>query len=703
MKTQPTNEPELAVDQAIPPIEEYRAEDKEWLLEVVQNANEVIIVTQDGFIKFCNPKASHFSGYSSQELTSKIFTEFIHPHDRDMVLEANRHRLRGDIVPQVYTFRIIDKAEQVKWVEHVGVRIMWEGKPATLSCLNDITERKQAEEEIRRRNRELALLNRVIAASATHSEMKAILEIACRELAQAFEVPHATVALLNDKKNTANVAAEYLAENSLTTLHLTIPLADDPLFQHLLSYKAPLVTSDAQNDPNLVPLYELLRQRGIVSLLYIPLLIDREVVGGLGLESLQPRHFSSEEVSLAWSVADQVAGVLARTRLEAERQRWEEQYYQAQKMEAMGRLTAGIVHDFNNMLTTINGFAALIQDQFPPDDPIREMINKVLRSGEHAADLVRHLLAFSRKQMIEPQVLNLNTIVADIDKMLRRIIGEDINLKTVLAQELWPIKVDPTHIEQIIMNLAVNARDAMPGGGQLTIETANVTIYDDYTARHFGTKPGEHVLLAISDTGCGMSPEVKSHLFEPFFTTKEASKGTGLGLATVYGIIKQSGGHIWVYSEEGIGTVFKIYLPRAMESKYSPTLAGIDEKTPSGHETILVVDDNIPVRDLVRRILQKQGYILLEAQNGEEALRLITNYAGPIHLLLTDIVMPGISGKTLAEEAAHLRPDMKVLYISGYTDETITDHGAIEPGDAFLQKPFNPTALGRKVRFVLDT
>lgn len=703
MKTQPANEPELAVDQAIPPIEEYRAEDKEWLLEVVQNATEIIIVTQDGFIKFCNPKASHLSGYSSQELTSKIFTEFIHPHDRDMVLEANRHRLRGDIVPQVYTFRIIDKAGQVKWVEHSGVRIMWEGKPATLSCLNDITERKQAEEEIRRRNRELALLNRVITASATHSEVKSILEIACRELAQAFEVPHTTVALLDDKKNAATVVAEYLTENFLTTLHLTIPLADDPLFQHLLNYKAPLAADDAQNDPILASRHELLRQRGIVSLLYIPLLIDREVVGGLGLESLQLRHFSSEEISLVWSVADQVAGVLARARLEAERQQWEEQYYQAQKMEAMGRLTAGIVHDFNNVLTTINGFAALIQDQFPPDDPIREMINKVLRSGERAAELVRHLLAFSRKQMIEPQVLNLNTVVADMDKMLRRIIGEDINLKTVLAQELWPIKVDPTYMDQVIMNLAVNARDAMPGGGQLTIETANVTIYDDYTARHFGTQPGEHVLLAISDTGCGMSPEVKSHLFEPFFTTKEAGKGTGLGLATVYGIVKQSGGHIWVYSEEGIGTVFKIYLPRAMESKYSPTPTGIDEKTPAGHETILVVDDNTPVRDLVRRILQKQGYILLEAQNGEEALRLITNYAGPIHLLLTDIVMPGISGKTLAEEAAHLRPDMKVLYISGYTDETITDHGAIEPGDAFLQKPFNPTALGRKVRFVLDT
>jgi CheY-like chemotaxis protein len=331
------------------------------------------------------------------------------------------------------------------------------------------------------------------------------------------------------------------------------------------------------------------------------------------------------------------------------------------------------------------------------------MINKVLRSGERAADLMNQLQAFSRKQMIEPQVLNLNVVIADMDKMLRRISGEDINLKTIPAQELWPVKVDPTQMDQIILNLAVNACEAMPDAGQLTIETANVIIDDDYAAGHFGAQPGEYVLLAISDTSRGMSHEVQSHLFEPFFTTKEASKGRGLGLAAVYGIVKQNGGHIGVQSEENRGTVFKIYLPRAVESKYSFPSIRIGEKTTAGHETVLLVEDTTLVRDLVRRILQKQGYILLEAQNGEEALQLITNYAGPIHLLLTDIVMPGISGKTLAEEAAHLRPDMKVLYISGYAGESFTDHDAVEPGDAFLQKPFNPTALARKVRAVLDT
>ncbi len=380
----------------------------------------------------------------------------------------------------------------------------------------------------------------------------------------------------------------------------------------------------------------------------------------------------------------------------------EEQYRHAQKMEAVGHLTAGIAHDFNNLLTAINGFAELIRRQLKPDDSLQEFVDTILTSGRRAVDLVQQLLVFSHKQVTELQVLDLNTNVANIDKMLRRIIGENIELKTNLTPDLWWVRVDSVQMEQIIVNLAVNARDAMPDGGRLTIETANVALDDDYVAHHLDAQPGEHVLLAVSDTGCGMSDEVKSHIFDPFFTTKEMGKGTGLGLSTVFGIVKQSKGHIWVYSEEGIGTTFKIYLPRTEEHTPSSVRSEIETAMPLGTETILLVEDDAYVRELARRVLQRQGYTVLEAEDSQEALRLFLTHTAPIHLLLTDVVMPGISGKALAEQLTQTKPNLKVLFMSGYTDDAIMRHGVLDPGIAFLQKPFNPTALIRKVRTVLD-
>jgi two-component system cell cycle sensor histidine kinase/response regulator CckA len=286
--------------------------------------------------------------------------------------------------------------------------------------------------------------------------------------------------------------------------------------------------------------------------------------------------------------------------------------------------------------------------------------------------------------------------------MLRRIIGENIKLKVVLTPELWLVKVDPAQIEQVIVNLAVNARDAMPDGGRLIIETSNIVLTEEYVANHLGAQPGKHVLLAISDTGVGMSEEEKACIFEPFFTTKEVGKGTGLGLATVFGIIKQSGGNIWVYSEEGHGSTFKIYLPRADEPVRTtlPPKGEID--MPTGNETVLLVEDDTGVRDLARQVLQRQGYTLLEAKNGEEALELSAQYSGPIHLLLTDVIMPGMNGKTLADQLAQSHPDLKTLFMSGYTDNTIAHHGVLDPGATFLQKPFSSLTLTHQVRAVLD-
>jgi PAS domain S-box-containing protein len=380
----------------------------------------------------------------------------------------------------------------------------------------------------------------------------------------------------------------------------------------------------------------------------------------------------------------------------------EEQYHQAQKMEAIGRLTGGIAHDFNNLLTAINGFAELLHVRLSPNNPHRKLADHILDSGQRATDLVKQLLAFSRKQIIEPRVLDLNGVVVKMDKMLRRIIGEDLEMVTLLASGLWPVKVDPAQIEQVIINLAVNARDAMPKGGKLTIETANVVLDDNYVAAHLEAQPGEHVLLTISDTGSGMSDEVQAHIFEPFFTTKEQGKGTGLGLATVFGIIKQSGGNIQVYSEEGLGTTFKIYLPRAEEVSLATTQSDQAGDIPRGTETVLLAEDEATVRNLTAELLRTQGYTVLEADNGEEGLRLAQEHRETIQLLLTDVVMPQMGGKELARRLRAIHPEIKILFVSGYTDDAIVHHGVLESEVAFIQKPFSAVTLARKVRDVLD-
>jgi len=394
--------------------------------------------------------------------------------------------------------------------------------------------------------------------------------------------------------------------------------------------------------------------------------------------------------------------ITARKQAEEEKEQLQAQFLQAQKMEAVGQLTAGIAHDFNNLLTAINGFAQLMQMQMAPADPLYEHAEKILSSGQSAASLVRQLMMFSREEIAEHQVLDLNTAVTSMDDLLRRTIGEDIGLHAALTSDPWPVRADPAQVEQVIMNLAVNARHAMPDGGQLIVETANVVLDEDYAGSHLGVEPGEYVLLAVSDTGVGMSQEVQARIFEPFFTTKERGMGTGLGLATVYTIVEQSQGHIRVYSEEGQGTTFKIYLPRVRDTIQPAATALPGAEMPRGDETILMVEDNPDVRDLIQHLLQEHGYTVLEAGNGEEALEAAAGHAGPIHLLLTDVVMPGTSGKDLARQLTAARAGLKVLFMSGYTDAAIAHHGILDAGFSFLQKPFNPTDLTRKVRGVLD-
>ncbi|HMH01090.1 MAG TPA: ATP-binding protein [Terriglobales bacterium] len=380
----------------------------------------------------------------------------------------------------------------------------------------------------------------------------------------------------------------------------------------------------------------------------------------------------------------------------------QEQLRQAQKMEAVGRLAGGVAHDFNNLLTVINGSSELALRKLDAASSLRRYLISIKDAGDRAAALTSQLLAFSRKQILQPEVIKLNTIVANIDKMLKRLIGEDVDLLTVLEPALGSVLADPGQVEQILMNLAVNARDAMPKGGKLTIQTANVDLDEEYARTHNEVRPGSYVMLAVSDTGEGMSVATKDRIFEPFYTTKAAGKGTGLGLSTVYGIVKQTGGHIWVYSEVGRGTTFKVYLPSLAQEAEVPRLSPEPRELPRGSETVLLVEDDDMVRGTAKEILLMGGYEVLEASRGQEALAVAKDFAGPIHLMVTDVVMPEMNGPDLAVRMEKSFPLLKVLYMSGYTDEAIVHHGVLDEGVAFLEKPFTPNALSRKVREVLD-
>jgi PAS domain S-box-containing protein len=700
-------------------------------------------------------------------------------------------------------------------------RLQGEEAGAVLSVERRAERQAPANPDLRRRQREVELLAQVVAAVASETEPRAILEAACRELAGALDVPHVTVSLLDRHKSLALVAAEYRSAGRPSMLHQALPVRDDPAFQHLFAYKAPLLVVGGRREAagnGLAAVREALRRRGAAWLLMVPLIVEGEVAGSLNLEAVESPGLSPADVGAIWSVADLVAGALARAErteiqgrvvaaveqaaesvalLDAEGvicyvnpaferitgygraeavgqkldllksgeqdpdfygklwatlragQAWHErmvsrkkdgtlytdeasitpvfdaqgaianylvlnrdvtrelrleaQLRQAQKMEAVGQLTAGIAHEFNNLLTAINGFAELAQLRLSPKDPVQELVRQVRHSGGRAAGLVRQLLAFSRAQIIEPQVVDLNAVVGETQKLLEGALGEEVVLTTRLAPDLWAVQVDPAQFEQVIVNLAVNARDAMPRGGRLTLETANAVLSAEQVAGHPEAKPGEYVRLAVSDTGVGMSEEVQSHLFEPFFTTKARGKGTGLGLAMVYGIVEQAGGHITVDSRAGAGTAFRIYLPRCEAAPKPAARPGEGRELPYGGETILVVEDNERVREVVRLVLEQQGYRVLEAPDGQGALRLAAGHAGHIHLLLTDVVMPGLNGQALARSLARSHSNLKTLFISGYPSDDIVQRGVLEPGISLLQKPFTPFDLARKVRQVLDS
>jgi PAS domain S-box-containing protein len=439
--------------------------------------------------------------------------------------------------------------------------------------------------------------------------------------------------------------------------------------------------------------------------------IVEKVLRGVSISRRETVRLSKDgrrlDVSLSVSPTRDASGILIGVSTVArditESRKMQAQFIEAQKMEVVGQLAGGVAHDFNNILAVIMGYNDLMMQELGPDDPLRKHVEEIQQASKRATGLTRQLLIFSRKQVVQPVVLDLNDVVNDLNKMLRRLIGENVTLTMVPGKEIGRIKADPGYLGQVLMNLVVNARDAMPEGGQLSIATHNVTFDENYADKHTGVIPGDYVMLSVSDTGTGMTDEVKARMFEAFFTTKPKGKGTGLGLATCQNIVQLSGGRIGFYSEVGKGTTFKVYFPRVDQPLDTETHFIQAGPLPRGTETLLVVEDEPVLRHLAHRVLETQGYNVLRAANGQDALHMAREHKGsPIRLVITDVIMPLMGGKVMAEWLKTSYPDLKILFTSGYTDDAIAQHGVLEPGVAFLPKPYTPAILARKVREMLD-
>jgi PAS domain S-box-containing protein len=799
-------------------IVEQAKRDWEGTFDAMQDP--VVLVDQGGRIVRANRAFAQLVQRSFQEMVGRGYQTVVDgaicPEPLCPLEEATRkrrlatcvHEFRGQVFEIQATPASQDTLEEPAQTAH------------TIYAMRDITERRRVEREIRLRNRELVLLNRIIAASASSPTIDSFLELVCRELVQVLGVTQSIATLFNEDKTEAVVVAGHPAEGRFQPLGETVPLEQDPCYQYLLQQKEFLVSENVLTDPRLIPCRDLMEHQGIASLLLLPLMVGSDVVGSLRMDTKKPRAFSPCEIDVAQRVADQASNALTRIRLKETQRRltaaveqaaeavvitdtdgtvhyaspafeqitgysaqdsmgksllqlignsgnltvraemwqtvnagqtWkcrftnerkdgslytvdstvspvrngtgetvnfvatlrdvtrevelEKQFQQAQKMEALGRLAGGIAHDFNNLLTVIHLSTRLLERKLDPADPLCNHVRSIQESSEQAAKLTRQLLSFSHREVIEPRLLDLNQVVGELGQMLKRIIGEDIRLVIDLASDLWSVMIDPGQMEQVLMNLVINARDSMPNGGALTIETANVTLDRSYAASHMDAQPGDHVLLTVSDTGHGMSNEVKSHLFEPFFTTKEQGRGTGLGLSAVFGIVSRSGGHIRVESCMGEGTTFKIFLPRGSGGE---DIARVGLPRPSvafpehGRETLLVVEDEACVRSLAVLVLKSHGYRVLEAASGPEALQVSEQHDGPIHLLITDVVMPNMNGRELAELLRSQRPGMAVMYMSGYADDAILQLGALPLETALLSKPFAVEDLLWRIRTLLN-
>ena len=573
----------------------------------------------------------------------------------------------------------------------------------------EISQRKQAEQQAERRRQEaerLAELARTLNASL-NLPVKSLLDTVAEACAQLLGANSVGFRLVDGEDLV--LAGAWGDANAVTTL--TRLKIGQSLSGVVAATGEPLLVRDPADDPRLIPAHrEAFRQAGYRAVLSVPVKSGERVLGVLSIRSRRDEGFSAEHVALATAFASHVGVALENNRLYQETQQayeelsqTQDQLFQAQKMEAIGQLAGGLAHDFNNLLTVIMARSQFLLNRLQPGDPCRRDAELIQTTAQRTVALIRQLLAFSRKQVLQRKVLDLNAVVGTMSTLLRPLLGEDISLVIAPGAGLGRVKADPAQIEQVFLNLAVNARDAMPSGGRLTITTQTVELDEPFVRRHRGARAGPHVMLAVSDTGIGMDGNTRARIFEPFFTTKAVGQGTGLGLSTVYGILKQHEGYIAVESQPGHGATFKMYLPCTNEPVEPAETASPPAEPPKGSETVLLAEDEADVRTLAVEILRTNGYQVLEASHPGEALRIVAGHAGPIHLLVTDVVMPDMSGPALAKRLRRERPDLKVLYISGYPVNALGHHGGLEPGATLLPKPFTPDALAWKLREVLDT
>lgn len=565
-----------------------------------------------------------------------------------------------------------------------------DGRAIYMHMVQDITERKRAEEENQRNNQVQSALSAALHVSLMGGSLEEQLGLILPHVMSipwlSLE-PKGCILLVEDDPSMLVMKAHVGLSAAVRSMCARVPFGQCLCGRAALSGE--IQFADCLDDRH-ENVYEGMSSHGHYC---VPILSGGRTLGVANLYLREGHVRDAREEEALRAAANVLAGIIERKQTEA-------RFLQAQKMEAVGRLAGGVAHDFNNLLTVIHGFAEFAQSRMPQNSAEREEIGEVLKAAERATNLTRQLLAFSRRQMVEMRVLNLNTILDGMAKMLQRILGEDVSLQMVLAPDLGSVKADSGQIEQVVLNLAVNARDAMPQGGTLTLQTANVEVCEDYTASHPDIKTGSFVVLSSCDTGCGMTPEVQAHLFEPFFTTKGVGKGTGLGLAAVYGIVTQSGGHIDVSSTVGQGTTFRIRLPRVEEQPAQATMTMA--AAPRGSEIVLLVEDEPVVRALSARMLRSLGYDVLEAVNGTEALALLQARGETVDLVFTDLVMPGMSGRELAERVRQVYPVCRILYTSGYTDDAIVQRGDMEAGAHMLQKPYALDSLARAVRQALE-
>jgi PAS domain S-box-containing protein len=691
--------------------EQVLRESEEKFRNLAEQSPNMIFINRGGLVTYANRRCEELMGYTREEFYSEDFNfqTLIVPEHRWVVQEAYSNHLRGEEVPP-YEYTLLTKdGRRIECILSSGL-LRYGGQNAIIGIITDITTRKRSE-------RLLATLNAANLAMEKAASPEDIFAGAGSELARIgisstvflIEPDGASIRLAysSHKPEVASAVQGLLGK---PVKDFAFDIDGSPLVRQVIRERRVLLLEAEEAVRQSLPEPLKPQASAVVKALNArwsieaPLVVEEAVIGMLVVHS---GDLGSEDVPAITAFANQIAASWRKTRLmrDVERslrelQRAQGELIQAQKMEAIGRLAGGIAHDFNNLLTAIGGYTQLLLDRFPRPDPAHADLEEIKKATGKAGALTRQLLAFSRKQVLQPRVLDLNEVIANMEKMLRRLLGEHIELVAVLAPDLGRVKADPLQIEQVIMNLAINGADAMPGGGRLILETDNVDLEPGLEPPSAEVRSGAYVLLAVSDNGVGMDSDTQGRLFEPFFTTKPPGKGTGLGLSTAYGIVAQSGGHIQVYSKPGHGSCFKVYLPRVPDSASTPSITG-GAGQPRGSETVLLVEDEAAVRDLIRRVLASRGYTVLEADGADSALTLMDGHGEPIHLVISDVVLPGrLGGRELAELLNGRHPEARFLFISGYTASGVLQDGLVS--GSFLQKPFSPEALARKVREVLD-